>query len=280
MLNMRSRSGRFWFLLFVLIILCFVELIGVKNHTKVFFAALTLGWHFIAYVFCGCIASYRFFNPKAKYMEKNKALRLFVPSVFVEGEGFAKEKDNRTNIIGLLLGVINTVLFVFFEILLFMPKIPCKTHMFHFILPNIGRGVHNTRFYIELTSWNELLPAEVSRAFAIATAILFYIFLALAEHRVNQLRRKNKKNVSFKKLKKMEEFHALYGSLVSFAVRRSKKKHKFWYDAFQVQEIERIINAATEYAELKLEKRGDKLVSFEVIDTLNDRVCFRGFFIQ
>ncbi len=278
---MRLRSGRFWFSLFVLVALCFIRLIGVKDQTKGFLAILTLLWHFIAYLLCGFISSYRFSSPKAKYIEmRNKALRVFVPAVFVDGEGFAREKDNRSNIIGLLFGVVNMALFVFFEILLFMPEIPCKSHTFHFIFPDTRRGISNTRFCIELTSWNELLPAEVSRAFAIVIAIIFFVFMALGEHRVKKQRRKNKKSVSSKEFKKMDELHALYRSLASLSVRRNKKKHKFWYDASQVQEIERVINDATEHAELKLKKKGNRLVSFKVIDALNARVCFVGYFIQ
>ncbi len=73
--------------------------------------------------------------------------------------------------------------------------------------------------------------------------------------------------------------YALYTSLVDISARRNNKKHKFWYETARLNEIENLVHSATENAELKFERKGDKLVSFEVIDTLNNRVFFTGLFI-
>lgn len=76
----------------------------------------------------------------------------------------------------------------------------------------------------------------------------------------------------------------LHKSLADISVRRNNKKHKFWYKASQIQEIEDLIHAANEnekfHAELKLKRKGNRLVSFEVFDTSDDRVEFTGLFIK
>ncbi len=71
----------------------------------------------------------------------------------------------------------------------------------------------------------------------------------------------------------------LYTSLVDISVRRNNKKHKFWYKSDQLKEIQDLVHSAAENVEFKLERNGDRLISFEVIDTLNDRVVFTGFFL-
>ncbi len=73
--------------------------------------------------------------------------------------------------------------------------------------------------------------------------------------------------------------YELYTALVDISARRNNKKHKFWYDTDQLEQIENLVKSASKNAELKLEKNGDKLVSFTVIDTLNNRVAFTGLFI-
>ena len=40
-----------------------------------------------------------------------------------------------------------------------------------------------------------------------------------------------------------------------------------------------MVKAASENAELKLETKGNKIVSFTVVDTLNNSVRFTGLFI-
>lgn len=71
----------------------------------------------------------------------------------------------------------------------------------------------------------------------------------------------------------------LYSSLVDIAVRRNNKKLKFWYDADQLEQIEKLVKTLSENAELKLETRKNKLVSFKVVDESNNRVLFTGLFI-
>lgn len=73
--------------------------------------------------------------------------------------------------------------------------------------------------------------------------------------------------------------HELYTSLVDLAVRKNNKKLKFWYDIDQLAQIESLVKSASEHAELKLETRKNKIVSFTVIDTLDHRVRFKGSFL-
>ncbi len=72
--------------------------------------------------------------------------------------------------------------------------------------------------------------------------------------------------------------YKLYSSLVDIAVRKNNKKLKFWYNVDQLEQIESSVKSASENAELKLETKGNKLVSFKVVDTLNHRVIFTGLF--
>ena len=71
----------------------------------------------------------------------------------------------------------------------------------------------------------------------------------------------------------------MYSSLVDIAVRRNNKKLKFCYNKDQLEQIESLVKSASENAELKLETKENKLVSFKVVDTLNQRVIFTGLFI-
>lgn len=70
----------------------------------------------------------------------------------------------------------------------------------------------------------------------------------------------------------------LYPALVDIAVRKNNKKLKFCYSKDQLEQIESLVKSASENAELKLEIKGNKLVSFKVVDTLNKRVIFTGLF--
>ena len=72
--------------------------------------------------------------------------------------------------------------------------------------------------------------------------------------------------------------YELYSALVDISVRQNNKKLKFWYDIDQLEQIESIVKSASENAELKLETKGNKIVSFTVVDTLNNRVRFTGLF--
>ena len=74
--------------------------------------------------------------------------------------------------------------------------------------------------------------------------------------------------------------YELYSSLVDISIRQNNKKLKFWYDIDQLEQIDSLVKSASENAELKLETKGKKIVSFTVIDTLNDRVIFTGLFTK
>ena len=73
--------------------------------------------------------------------------------------------------------------------------------------------------------------------------------------------------------------YELYSSLVDIAIRRNNKKLKFCYNKDQLEQIESLVKSVSENAELKLETKENKLVSFKVVDTLNQRVIFTGLFI-
>ena len=74
--------------------------------------------------------------------------------------------------------------------------------------------------------------------------------------------------------------YELYSSLVDIAVRKNNKKLKFWYDIDQLEQIKSLVKSASENAELKLETKGSKIVSFTVVDTLNNSIRFKGLFTQ
>ena len=82
-----------------------------------------------------------------------------------------------------------------------------------------------------------------------------------------------------KTFKKTEWHYPLYKSLIRISVRQNGKKTKFWYEKEQLEQIENLVKKASKNAELKLETIHNKLVSFTVVDTLNDSVCFTGYFI-
>lgn len=278
----RSTTAKLIFSLFVLLALYIGGLFSAGSKTTIFIAFMTLAWHTLANIYCSWIASYRFKDPAAKYIEiKNKYIRkLFVRPCSVEGIKFTYEGDNRTNIIGLVLNILNTFLFVSFEILLLMPKIPCDPYVFTFVMGTRPRNY--SHFQIELHSVNEIIPAETSRLFAFAMALTLLVFVALFERQLKEHRRKIKRNSAKtprpKPLKKTAWCSSLYTSLIDISIRQNNKKHTFWYDADQLEQIENLVKAASENAELKLETKRNKLVSFKVIDTLYDRVVFKGLF--
>lgn len=76
----------------------------------------------------------------------------------------------------------------------------------------------------------------------------------------------------------------LYFTLVDISVRKNavvyknNKKLKYWYDKEQLQKIEGLVKSASPNAELKLITKENRLASFEVIDSLNQRVVFTGWF--
>ena len=71
----------------------------------------------------------------------------------------------------------------------------------------------------------------------------------------------------------------MYMALIDISVRQNNKKLKFWYGKEQLEQIKNLVNSASENAELKFETRGNKLVSFKVVDTLNHHVMFTGLFV-
>ena len=189
--------------------------------------------------------------------------------------------DAKTNIIGFVLNIINTLLFLSFEVLLFMPPIPCESYYFTFVIGT--RPLDYEHLYFELRSFNEIIPAEGSRAFAVVTALIFLVFVVLFERQLKVHRDKIERNTTktppLKAFKKTEWYHPLYTSLVDISVHQNNKKHKFWYDRDQLEQIEKRVTSVSQYAELKLETKGSKLVSFKVVDTLNNSVRFTGYFI-
>lgn len=73
--------------------------------------------------------------------------------------------------------------------------------------------------------------------------------------------------------------YELYSALVDISVHQNNKKLKYWYNIDQFEQIEDLVKSASVNAELKIETKGNKLVSFKVVDTLNQCVIFTGLFI-
>lgn len=71
----------------------------------------------------------------------------------------------------------------------------------------------------------------------------------------------------------------LYTALAELSVRENRKKLKFLYNKNQLEEIESLVKSASPNAELRLEIKGNRAVSFTVVDTSSNRVRFRGSFI-
>lgn len=279
----RSTTAKFIFSIFALLALYISVLFGARNYARIFIALTTPVWHILANIYCAWISSYRFKNPSAKYIKiKNKFIRkMFVRPCSVGGIEFTGKSDDRTNIIGLVLNILNTLLLVLFEVLLFLPPISCETYYFTFVVGTRPRNYEHLGF--ELHSFNEIIPAEGSRAFAVATALIFLVFVVLFEHQLKDHRRKIEKNTSktppSKAFKEIEWYSPLYFSLVDISIRQNNKKQKFWYDIDQLEQIEKIVKSASENAELKLETKGKKTFSFTVVDTLNNSVRFTGYFL-
>ena len=279
----RATTAKLIFSLFVLLALYISVSFYEKNNTRIFIALTTPVWHILANIYCAWIASYRFKNPAAKYIKiKNKFIRkIFVRPYSVEEIEFASKGDAKTNIIGLVLNILNTLLFVLFEVLIFLPPISCETYYFTFVVGTRPRNYEHLGF--ELHSFNEIIPAEGSRAFAVATALIFLVFVILFERQLKEHRRKIEKNTSktppSKAFKEIEWYSPLYFSLVDISIRQNNKKQKFWYDKEQLGQIENLVKSASKNAELKLETKGNKIISFTVVDTLNNSVRFTGLFI-
>lgn len=273
---MRSIK-RFLFSFFMMLIIFFSVTVGMRNYTTIMVALMTLFWHFFAYMACSTISSYRFKKPTAKYVEiENDVIRKIFVRPFSIGEIYSASKDDkRINIVGLVLNAINILMFVSFEIFLFLPKIPCDAHVFSIAIPT--RRHHYEHISFELDSLNEVIPAEISMVFMFITVCIWLAFYAMFARELNKRTAKNK---AVKKVLENTEWHyPLYCSLIDISVRRSNKKHKFWYKPTQIDEIGALVNSAAECAELKFEKRGDKMFLFKVIDTVNDHTVFVGYFV-
>lgn len=279
----RSTTAKFIFSIFALLALYISVLFGARNYARIFIALTTPVWHILANIYCAWISSYRFKNPSAKYIKiKNKFIRkMFVRPCSVGGIEFTGKSDDRTNIIGLVLNILNTLLLVLFEVLLFLPPISCETYYFTFVVGTRPRNYEHLD--LELHSFNEIIPAEGSRSFAVATALILLVFVVLFERQLKEHRRKIEKNTSktppSKAFKEIEWYSPLYMSLVDISVRQNNKKNKFWYDIEQLGQIENLVKSASKNAELKLETKGNKIISFTVVDTLNNSVRFTGLFI-
>ena len=69
----------------------------------------------------------------------------------------------------------------------------------------------------------------------------------------------------------------LYELLVHLSF-KSNKRDRFWYDIEQLGKIEKMVKSASSNAELKLEMKENKTVSFMVVDKTNNSVIFKGLF--
>ncbi len=293
MSRFRSTTLKFIFSILALLILYFSVLISVRNYTKIFIAFLTLGCHALANFYCASISSFRFSESEKHYIEiKNKFVRkIFMRPISIEGIETTSKTDNRTNIIGFILNIINIVLFVSFEVLLLLPEISCEPYTFLLVIGTRPRNYEHLE--LTLDSLNEIIPAEGARAYAFILVPIFLAFVIIFNRKIKKhresLERRTKKtpplykqspNRSIKKLIKRAEWHSrLWVSLENIAARKNKKKLEFWFDKDQLKQIEKLVKAASKDTELRLETKENKLVSFTVIDTFDNKVIFTGEFL-
>ena len=290
----RSSWAKLIYYLFVLLALYISVLISVRNYTKIFIAFLTLFWHALANFYCAAISSFRFSESDKHYIEiKNKFVRkIFMRPISIGGVETTSKSDNRTNIIGFVLNIINIVLFVSFELLLLLPEFPCEPYTFSLAIGTRPRNYEHLEFILH--SFNEIIPAEGARAYSVIMVPVFLAFVLIFEHRIKKhreaLERRTKKtpspyeksprNQSIKKLiKHSDQRYVLWQSLEDIAVRKNSKKLKYWYDKDQLEQIENLVKTASVKAELKLIKHRNKPVSFMVIDTFDSKVIFTGDFM-
>ena len=73
--------------------------------------------------------------------------------------------------------------------------------------------------------------------------------------------------------------YELYSALADIAVLKNNKKFKFWYKREQIEQIENIVKNASKNAEIRFETKENKIISFTVIDVLNNSVQFTGYFV-
>lgn len=272
------------FSLFVLLALYVGALFGAKNHARVVIILTTLAWHSLAYVYCAWIASYRFENPSARYVEiKNKRMRHILARPFTIGSvSSASPSDGRVNVIGLVLHILNATLFVLFEILLAMPPIASEPYLYTFTVGTHPRNY--SHIGLELHSWNEILPAEISRAFAVAMSATVLVFVILFERQIKRHRQKTEKHTARsprqKPFEQTQWHYPLYTALIAISVRQNRKKLKFWYHPDQLDKIRELVKSASPNATLEIQAKGGRMVSFTVIDTLNHHTTFTGWFTK
>lgn len=280
----RASWLRIIFSMLVYLALYVSVLISTRNYKTIFVAFMTLMWHTLANLYCSYISSYRFKKPSAKYVNiKNKFIRrIFIRRVSVGDVAMANKRDERINVIGFVLNIINLVMLVSFEVLLFLPKIPCEPYAFVVTIGSRPRIYEHID--LELDSLNQIIPAEASRLYFLAMSVVFIVFVSLFEHQLKEHKRKiesrTKKTPPMRGFKKTEWYSKLYYALIDISARKSPKKHKFWYEVSQLDEIETLVKAADECAELRVEKRDGEPVYFSVVDTRNDHVMFKGFFVK
>jgi len=271
-----------------MISLYFSALVASSNKITVFIALQTFGWHFISYLFAASLSSYKFKNDKAKYIIiKSKLLSKILIRKFPIHNGYLSiHERNRTNIIGLVLNIINTALFVLFEAFLFLPKIACEPYIYTLAIP---KYVGFNHFNFKLVSMNQIISAEAPRIVAFIIATIYFVFLIIHTKREKKIMQNNRR-YSMKKSSKLslrekltiknksEWRYELYSCLIDISVKQNKKKHKFWFDKTQLNEIENKVSLYKD-SKLILNRIDDKLTSFKVIDVSDNHIVFTGHFI-
>lgn len=278
-----STTTKFVYSMFVYLALCISILIGVRHFTKVFIAFLTLFWHVLAHFYCATISSFRFSESDKHYFTvKNKRIRkILIRPVPIEGVETTNKTDNRMSMMGLVLHVINIVLFVSFEVLLLLPELSCEPYIFTLAVGTRPRNYEHLEFM--LGSFNEIIAAEGARAYALLMSLVFLVFVVIfnrkiKKHRESLAQRTKKTRSPYRSSRKTKWHSSLYEALLKLSVRKHYKKNQFWYDAKQLEQIENLVRSASKHAELKLEVKENTIVSFTVVDTLDHSVIFTGLF--
>ena len=282
-----SRPGstiiKFLYSMFVYLALCISILIGVRHDTKVFIAFLTLFWHVLAHFYCATISSFRFSaSDKHYFTVKNQHIRkILIRPVPIEGVDTTNKTDNRMNVTGLVLHVINIVLFVSFEVLLVLPELSCEPYIFTLAVGTRPRNYEHLAFVLD--SFNEIIAAEGARAYALLMSLVFFVFVCILNRRIKKHRespegRTKKTRSPYRSSRKNKWHRLLYESLLDLSVRKHYKRNQFWYNAEQLEQIEDLVRSASQHAELKLEAKDTAIVSFTVIDARDHSVIFTGLF--
>ena len=278
-----SSTTKFVYSMFVCLALWIGVLVGVRHFTSVFIALLTLFWHMLAHFYCATISSFRFSASDRHYFTiKNQRIRrILIRPVPVECVDTTNKTDNRMNVTGLVLHVINIVLLVFFEVLLVLPEMTCEPYVFTLTVGTRPRNYEHFEFVLD--SFNEIIPAEGARAYALLMSLVFFVFVCIFNRRIKKHREspegRTKKNRSPYRSSRKNKWHSLlYESLLDLSVRKHYKRNQFWYNAEQLEQIEDLVRSASQHAELKLEAKETTIVSFTVIDARDHSVIFTGLF--